>query len=86
MLGVSAVCTGTPETRTLFKVKRELRTPATAASGLPAPWAQMSACYPPSICKKKGLCSWDWDMDMDMDRDLQRWDASTVEQLKKKKK
>lgn len=43
------------ETLTPFKVKRELRTPATAASGLPAPWAQMSACFPPSICKEKGL-------------------------------
>lgn len=38
-----------------LKVKRKLRTPATAASGLQAPWAQMSACYPPSICKEKGL-------------------------------
>lgn len=30
-----------------------LHTPVTAASGLLAPWVQMSAYYPPGICKKE---------------------------------
>ena len=30
-----------------------VRTPVTAASGLPAPWAQMSAYFPPDTCEER---------------------------------
>lgn len=35
----------------VLKVTWVIRTPVTAASGLRAPWAQMSAYSPPSTCK-----------------------------------